>query len=158
MKIPFWLKVVIGILVCNGIGILASLITLPAIPEWYAGLNKPFFTPPNWLFGPVWTLLYTAMGVSAAAIWQQGFDKPEVKHALAVFIAQLMMNGMWSFLFFGFQNTGLALVEIVALWLAILLTIIRFKEIKAWTAWLLIPYLLWVSYAAALNIGIFMLN
>lgn len=158
MKIPFWLKILIGIIACNAIGLLASLITLPAIPAWYAGLEKPFFTPPNWLFGPVWTLLYTMMGISAAAIWQVGLNNKQVKHALAIFVAQLMMNGMWSYLFFGFQSVGLAMMEIIALWLAILLTIIRFKEIKAWAAWLLLPYLIWVTYAAALNFGIFILN
>lgn len=158
MRFPFWLKVIIGIVVCNAVGLLASLVTLPAIPEWYAGLQKPFFTPPNWLFGPVWTFLYTLMGISAAGIWEIGFSKPAVKHALAIFTAQLMMNGMWSFLFFGFQSIGLALIEIVALWLTILLTIIRFKELKAWTAWLLVPYLIWVTYATALNIALYILN
>ncbi|MDR9414918.1 MAG: TspO/MBR family protein [Gracilimonas sp.] len=157
-KIPFWLKITIGIIICNAVGLLASSITLPAIENWYVDLNKPSFNPPNWLFGPVWTLLYTLMGISAAAIWQVGFDKKQVKHALSIFGIQLMLNGIWSFLFFGFQSPLLAFIEILFLLAAIIFTIIRFKEIKPWTGWLLLPYLAWVMFASVLTLSIYILN
>ena len=157
-KLPYWLKIFIGILVCNAVGLLASSVTLPAIETWYAGLNKPPFNPPNWLFGPVWTTLYTLMGISAAAIWQEGLEKSYVKHALSIFGIQLMLNGIWSFLFFGFQNPLLAFIEILLLLVAIIFTFIRFKEIKPWTGWLLLPYLAWVTFASILTISIYILN
>ncbi|MDR9417485.1 TspO/MBR family protein [Gracilimonas sp.] len=157
-KIPFWLKIVLGIIVCNLIGLMASSVTLPAISDWYVNLNKPFFNPPNWLFGPVWTLLYTFMGIAAAMIWQQGFRHEKVKYALAIFGIQLGLNGIWSFLFFGFQSPLLAFIEIIILLIAIVITILKFKEIKPIAAWLLIPYLLWVLFASVLNFSIFLLN
>jgi len=157
-KSPFWAKIIIGILICNAVGLLASFATLPAITGWYAELNKPSFNPPDWLFGPVWTTLYTLMGISAAAIWNAGFEHPKIKHALSVFGIQLMLNGIWSFLFFGFQNPLLAFIEIIILLIAIIFTIIRFKEIKPWAGWLLIPYLLWVVFASVLNFSIYLLN
>lgn len=157
-KLPYWLKIFIGILVCNAVGLLASSVTLPAIETWYAGLNKPPFNPPNWLFAPVWTTLYTLMGVSAAAIWQEGFEKSHVKHALSIFGIQLMLNGIWSFLFFGFQSPLFAFVEILLLMAAIIFTFIRFKEIKPWAGWLLLPYLAWVTFASILTLSIYILN
>lgn len=158
MKIPFWLKIVLLIILCNIVGLMASSVTIPAIESWYSTLNKPPFNPPNWLFGPVWTLLYTLMGVSAAGIWQVGTKYKHVKHALAVFGIQLMLNGIWSFLFFGYQNPLIAFIEILILLTTIVFTFIRFKEIKPWTAWLLIPYLLWVAFASVLNLSIYLLN
>ncbi|SMO66665.1 TspO/MBR family protein [Gracilimonas mengyeensis] len=158
LKIPYWLKIVLGIIVCNLVGLLASSVTLPAIEGWYSQLQKPVFNPPNWLFGPVWTTLYTLMGVAAAGIWQVGFQHKAVKHALSIFGIQLALNGIWSFLFFGFQSPLLAFIEILFLLLAILITIKRFSELKAWTAWLLIPYLLWVSFASVLTFSIYWLN
>jgi tryptophan-rich sensory protein len=98
------------------------------------------------------------MGISAAAIWNAGFEHPKIKHALSVFGIQLMLNGIWSFLFFGFQNPLLAFIEIIILLIAIIFTIIRFKEIKPWAGWLLIPYLLWVVFASVLNFSIYLLN
>ncbi|HBQ60930.1 MAG TPA: sensory protein TspO [Balneolaceae bacterium] len=157
-KIPYWAKIIIGIVVCNAVGLLASSVTLPAIDGWYAGLNKPFFNPPGWLFGPVWTTLYTFMGISAAAIWQVGFNHPKVKEALAIFGVQLGLNGIWSFLFFGYQSPLFAFIEILCLLIAIIATIRIFKEIKPWTAWLLIPYLAWVMFASILNFSIYLLN
>lgn len=157
-KIPYWVKIGIGIIGCNLVGLLASTVTLEAIPGWYAQLNKPFFNPPNWLFGPVWTLLYTLMGISAAAIWQVGTDQNRVKHALSVFGIQLMLNAMWSFIFFGFKSPLLAFIEIICLLLVIIYTFRLFKEIKPWAGWLLVPYILWVTFAAALNLAIYILN
>ena len=104
MKIPFWAKILFGILICNAVGLAASTVTIPAISEWYVTLNKPSFNPPDWLVGPVWTLLYTLMGISAAAVWQAGTHKPEVVQALQFFGLQLLFNGLWSFLFFGLKN------------------------------------------------------
>jgi tryptophan-rich sensory protein len=158
MKIPFWLKILLSIIVCNIVGLLASSVTLPAISGWYSVLNKPPFNPPNWLFGPVWTLLYTLMGISAAAIWHVGINQKGVKHALSIFGIQLMLNGIWSFLFFGFQNPLIAFIEILFLFAMIVLTFIRFKDIKPWAAWLLVPYLLWVAFASMLNFSIYILN
>lgn len=158
ISLPFWVKIILGILICNVVGLLASSVTLPAIPGWYASLEKPFFTPPNWLFGPVWTILYTFMGISAAAVWNLGFHLNKVRHALSVFGIQLMLNGIWSFLFFGYQSPLLAFIEILFLMAAIWLTFLRFKELKPWAAWLLIPYLLWVAYASALTLSIYILN
>lgn len=157
-SIPYWLKIIIGIVVCNAVGLLASSVTLPAIPGWYEGLNKPFFSPPNWLFGPVWTTLYTLMGISAAAVWDLGFHLSKVRHALSIFGIQLMLNGIWSFIFFGFKSPLLAFIEILLLLAAIWFTFMRFKELKPWAAWLLIPYFLWVSFASVLNLSIFILN
>lgn len=157
-SIPYWLKIVIGIVICNAVGLLASSVTLPAIPGWYANLNKPYLNPPNWLFGPAWTTLYTLMGISAAAIWDLGYQLRKVRHALSLFGIQLMLNGIWSFLFFGFQNSLLAFIEILVLLTAIWFTFIRFKELREWAAWLLIPYLLWVIFASYLTLSIYILN
>ncbi len=158
MKIPFWLKIILSIVLCNIVGLLASSVTLPAISGWYSTLNKPPFNPPSWLFGPVWTLLYTLMGISVAAIWQMGSHQKGVKHALSIFGIQLMLNGIWSFLFFGFQNPLIAFIEILFLFVLIVITFVRFKELKPWAAWLLVPYLLWVAFASMLNFSIFILN
>jgi tryptophan-rich sensory protein len=157
-KLPYWVKIGIGILICNGVGLLASSVTLDAIPEWYTHLNKPFFNPPNWLFGPVWTILYTLMGISAAAIWQAGLDQKRVKKALYVFATQLGLNAMWSFLFFGYKNPLFAFIEILCLLVVIVVTIIHFRKIVPWAAWLLVPYLIWVAFASLLNFSIYLLN
>ncbi|MGN8226874.1 TspO/MBR family protein [Gracilimonas sp. BCB1] len=158
MKIPFWAKVIFGILACNAVGLAASTVTLPAISTWYADLNKPFFNPPNWLFGPVWTILYTLMGVVAAGIWEKGTSKPEIKSALNLFGAQLLLNGLWSFLFFGLQSPLIAFIEIILLLVFILLTFKKFRKIERWTGWLLVPYLMWVAFAGILNLSIVVLN
>lgn len=158
MKIPFWLKIVLSILICNAVGIISSSVTFDAIPTWYADLNKPSFNPPNWIFGPAWTILYTLMGISAAGIWESGIYKKKVKLALYAFGVQLALNGIWSFLFFGFKSPLIAFIEILFLIFAILITMNRFKEIKPWTAWLLLPYLLWVAFASLLNLAIYILN
>ncbi len=157
-RLPYWLKILIAIVICNLVGLAASTVTLDAIPGWYASLNKPSFNPPNWLFGPVWTSLYILMGISAAMIWQKGMNRTDVKHALSVFGIQLMLNGIWSYLFFGFQSPLLAFIEILFLLGMIILTMLRFRELKPLAAWLLVPYLLWVSFASILNFSIYLLN
>ncbi|MBM3844901.1 MAG: tryptophan-rich sensory protein [Verrucomicrobia bacterium] len=124
---------------------------------WYASLNKPSWNPPNWVFGPVWTALYTMMAVSAWLVWRnRGF----VKNALPLgsFLVQLILNALWSWLFFGLQNPALAFAEIVLLWLAIGATLLLFGRRSPLAAWLLAPYLVWVSFAAALNFTLWRLN
>jgi benzodiazapine receptor len=143
------------LLICFGVAALGSLATTPEIRGWYAALRKPSFTPPDWLFGPVWTALYAAMAVAAWMVWKRtGWQSG----AMAVFAIQLALNLAWSFIFFKFHETGLALVEIALLWAAIAATIIKFAPISNGAALLLAPYLAWVTYAAALNFSIWRLN
>lgn len=151
-------KLLISILVCLIIGFTGSLATTPAIPTWYQTLNKPLFSPPNWIFAPVWTTLYILMGVSLYLIWKKGFKNKKNKIAIQFFLIQLGLNLMWSFLFFGFQNPLLAFFEIIILWGAILLTIVKFYKISKVSAYLLLPYILWVSFASFLNLFIVILN
>lgn len=139
-------------------GALGSLFTTPAISGWYAGLARPALAPPNWVFGPVWTTLFILMGVAAFLVWDRGWGRREVKVALAAFAGQLALNVGWSYLFFGRQSPGAALLEIVALWLAIVLTALLFFRIRRPAAWLLLPYLLWVSFASYLNFAFWRLN
>lgn len=124
---------------------------------WYQALAKPSFTPPSWVFGPVWTALYLMMAVAAWLVWLQfGFRKAKI--GLSLFIGQLVLNGLWSWLFFGQHWLGVASLEIVVLWLMILATIISFWKLRPLSAYLLIPYLLWVGYASVLTITIWRLN
>ncbi len=151
-------KLLFLIITCEAVGILGAVFTAPAIPTWYAGLKKPSFSPPNWVFGPVWTLLYALMGISAYLVWQQGIEKPAVRHALFVFTLQLILNFLWSFFFFKLQSPLHALIEILLLWVLILVTIISFYKINKIAGLILIPYLLWVSFATLLNFYIVKLN
>ena len=151
-------KLLFSIIICEAIGILGAIFTAPAIPNWYAKLNKPSFSPPNWIFGPAWTMLYALMGVSVYLIWQQGIEKPEVKNALFIFTLQLILNFFWSFFFFKLQSPVYALIEIFLLWVLILATIISFYQINKAAGLILIPYLNWVSFATLLNFYIVKLN
>lgn len=153
-----FLEVVIAVLACQAAGLVGSLFTAPAIPAWYAGLNKPSFNPPSWLFAPVWTSLYTLMGIAAYLVWSRGGDRKEVKSALILFAVHLVLNALWSVIFFGWQKPWLAFGEIVLLWLAIILVFLRFYKLYRPAALLLIPYLLWVSFASFLNFSIARLN
>lgn len=137
-------------------GIIGSIFTISSIPTWYTFLNKPVFSPPNWVFGPVWTTLYILMGISYYLIWESN-TKQKYK-AIKIFLVQLVLNALWSIIFFGLRNPGLALVEVVALWITIVLTIKLFYPISKSAAYLLIPYLLWVSFASILNLFIVLLN
>jgi len=139
-------------------GALGSFYTMASIPTWYATLNKPMLNPPSWVFGPVWTILYIMMGIAAFLIWQKGWKGREVKIALVLFFVQLALNVLWSVIFFGQQNPGLALIEIIILWAAILATILSFKKSSKPAATLLVPYLLWVTFATYLNFAIWRLN
>jgi len=151
-------KLVISIIACQGAGLIGSLFTTPAIPTWYAGLQKPPFTPPSWLFAPAWITLYLLMGIAAFLVWRMGLDKRKVRTALIIFLAQLVLNALWSVVFFGMQSPLYGVIVIVLLWAAILVTILRFARLSATAAWLLVPYILWVSFAAVLNISIWLLN
>jgi translocator protein len=151
-------KLIITLVACQLAGIIGSIFTVSAIPCWYAQLLKPELNPPNWIFGPAWTILYILMGISAFLIWKKGFEKKEIKIALTVFIFQLFLNAIWSIIFFGLKNPFWAFIEIIILWLAILGTIIIFYKISKPAAILLIPYIFWVSFAAYLNYSIWQLN
>ena len=152
-------KIAIVVAVCLAVGYGSGLATQSSITTWFPTLNKPFFNPPNWLFAPVWTILYVMMGVSAGLIWSKLDTVPIlVKKALWVFTIQLILNALWSFLFFGMCNPFLALIEILLLWLMIVETIKVFKSIDSLASKLLIPYFLWVSFAMILNGGIWWLN
>lgn len=182
------------IVLCILGGLIGSFFTSSAIPTWYAGLNKPSFNPPNYLFGPVWTVLYIMMGISLYLVWSnaelnrgvatetetnkearasnvanakkeakskttsKNIEKKPVKIALLLFFVQLILNTLWSIIFFGFKMPGVAFFEIILLWFSILATIIIFYKISKPAAYLLIPYILWVSFAAVLNLFIWILN
>jgi tryptophan-rich sensory protein len=149
---------VLTIAVCLLVGFLGSVLTMPSIPTWYAALNKPIFSPPNWIFGPVWTTLFILMGISAYLILRQGLSNRRVILALSLFVLQLLLNLEWSFIFFARHNIGLAFGEIILLWLMTLVTAFYFYRLSKAAAWLFVPYLLWVSFAAVLNFSIWMLN
>lgn len=151
-------KLVLCILVCQLAGIVGSLFTISAIPMWYAGLVKPALNPPGWVFGPVWTILYALMGIAAFLIWKQGWQRKEVKTALRVFSAQLIANALWSIIFFRGHNSFYALIDILILWVLILVTIFFFYRISKPAAYLLVPYICWVSFATYLNYMIYALN
>ncbi|MCX6008784.1 MAG: tryptophan-rich sensory protein, partial [Chloroflexi bacterium] len=139
-------------------GLIGSIFTREAIPTWYAALEKPAFNPPNWLFAPVWTLLYIMMGVAAFLVWRKGLENKQVRIALIVFLVQLVLNALWSVAFFGLESPLYGLIVIAALWVAILLTVLKFYRISSAASVLLWPYLLWVTFAAVLNVSIWLLN
>ena len=149
---------VVGILVCELAGLLGGLATAPAIPTWYAGLTKPSWTPPGWLFGPVWTALYALMGVAAARVWLRRRSTPAARRSLGLFGIQLVLNAAWSFLFFGLHSPVLGLADIVVLWAAIAALVAWWWRLERPAALLLLPYLGWVSFAAALNAAIWGMN
>ena len=142
--------------ICLGAGALGSIFTSTSVRDWYPQLRKPAGTPPSWVFGPVWTTLYVLMGVSAWLIWRDyGWG---ARSALLIFFAQLALNVAWSGIFFGSRLPGVAFFEIVILWLAIAFNTVIFYWLRPLAAWLLLPYLLWVTYAGYLNGGIWRLN
>jgi benzodiazapine receptor len=151
-------EAVVSIVVCQVAGLIGSFATFPSIPTWYASLAKPPFNPPNWIFGPVWTTLYTLMGIAAFLVWRKGIKNREVKIALGIFLVQLVLNTLWSVVFFGLNSLAGGLVVIVVLWVAILLSIMTFFRISKAAGALLIPYILWVSFATILNFSLWQLN
>lgn len=152
------LKLSLSVLIPLLIGFVGSYFTAPAIPEWYAGLNKPSLNPPNWIFAPVWTILYIFMGVAFFLVWKESTETRRKIIAFAFFGAQLVLNLTWSIFFFGMKNPELALMNIVLLIIALVATMISFYKISKKTLYLLLPYLLWISFASYLNYQIIVLN
>ncbi|MBW2991705.1 tryptophan-rich sensory protein [Candidatus Woesearchaeota archaeon] len=150
-----YIKLLLSVLISLSAGFIGSIFTSSSVSTWYITLNKPVFNPPSWVFSPVWTALYILMGISLYLIWT---NKKKTKLAFTVFGIQLFLNALWSVIFFGLRNPLLAFIEIIILWCAILYTIIIFYRINKNASYLLIPYILWVSFAAVLNLYLVMLN
>lgn len=158
MKNIAWGKLVSFIVICELVGVVGSIFTINSIPSWYAVLNKPTFSPPNWLFGPVWTLLYALMGIAFYVVWQKRKEISAVKTSLNWFVVQLVLNGIWTPIFFGLKDLQLAFFVICAMWVSILVTIVKFWRISKTSSILLWPYLVWVSFALILNLFVWRLN
>lgn len=152
------LKVILSIVFCLLVGAIGSFFTAPAIPSWYAYLNKPFFSPPNWIFAPMWTILYILMGISFYLIWSNAKKGKSKNEALGNFYVQLILNFVWSPIFFGMKNLGLAFIVIVLMWMFILRTIQSFAKLNKKASYLLYPYIAWVSFASILNLSVWLLN
>jgi benzodiazapine receptor len=153
-----YLKMFVAVVICLLAGFIGSFFTTPAIGTWYATLAKPSFGPPNWIFAPVWTILFVLMGLALYLVWSRGLAERKNKTAFCFFLVHLVFNILWSVVFFGLHNPGLAFLVIVALWLMIAYLILNFYRIKKAAGWLLLPYLLWVSFATLLNFAIWQLN
>ena len=151
------IKLVVSLVLPLGAGAIAGLFTAKAVPEWYASLNQPSFSPPNWVFGPVWTVLYILMGISLFLVWQLDSGK-ERNLAIFVFLLQLLLNFGWSFFFFYFKMIGFALFEIILLWMSIVIMLFLFYKIKPIAAYINILYFLWVTFATILNSAYYFLN
>ena len=148
-------RLVVSVAVCEAAGIVGSAFTISAIPVWYATLQKPWFTPPNWLFAPVWLALYFLMGLTLYLLWQ---SRPQSKVALGAFGVQLLLNVAWSAVFFGARELFYGFVVIAALWFMILVTIVFSYRVSRSASALLVPYILWVTIASALNYNVWLLN
>lgn len=151
-------KLVAAILICQAAGGIGAIATASSVSGWYSTLNKPSFNPPNWVFGPVWTTLYTMMGIAVWMVWNKGISNPTVRMAVILFAIQLVLNSLWTFIFFYFHLTGWAFVEIIILLAAILLTTIWFFRISTASGILMLPYIAWVSFASVLNFSLWWLN
>jgi len=158
MELNGVIKFFISILASFAAGGIGSLFTFKVIPTWYAGLKKPPYTPPNWAFGPVWTTLYILMGISVFLVWRNGLAIDGALLAFTLFWIQLVINALWSVIFFGMKSRGGGVITIIVLWLLILATIITSFRVSVWASALLIPYIVWVSIASYLNIGVWLQN
>lgn len=152
------LKLAVSIAICQGAGMIGGLFTSKAVTTWYQAIKKPAFTPPNWLFGPVWILLYLVMGIALFLVWKSADSGINTTPAITIFAIHLAFNVAWSYLFFYLNNPLAGLIEIILLWILILVTLLMFYQIHKVAGLLLIPYLLWVSFAAVLNYSIWALN
>ncbi|MBD3362780.1 tryptophan-rich sensory protein [Candidatus Dojkabacteria bacterium] len=157
-KIQYLIKILFFIILCQTAGIIGSIFTTPNIQPWYSNLNKPFFNPPNWIFGPVWIILYTLMGISLYLISKKIKKNKNAESAIIIFVIHLVFNSAWSIVFFGLQNLFGGLVVIIILNIFIFYLIYIFYKINRTASFLLIPYLLWVMFATLLNISIYILN
>lgn len=153
-----WIKLVISIALPVSVGMFGSLFTRPEIDGWYQTIEKPSWQPPNWVFGPVWTTLYIMMGIAFYLVWKNSAAVSKKRPAMVLWGVQLVLNFFWSFIFFRLHQIGWALAEIIVLWLAILLTIFAFARISRVAAWLMVPYISWVSFAGLLTYAIYQLN
>lgn len=151
-------KLAIAVATPLAVGGLSGFLTARSVATWYPTLAKPSFNPPAWVFGPTWTVLYIMMGVAAFLVWRQGISSIDVRLALTLFAVQLALNGLWSILFFGLRSPGWAFAEIILLWLSIVATVWIFRRVVPAAALLMLPYLVWVTFAAVLNGSIWMLN
>lgn len=158
MHVSNTLKLLISLVLPLLAGFFGSIFTMPAIESWYRLLEKPLLAPPDFVFGPVWTTLYLMMGFAAYLVWKEGFSNGRVRMGLLIFILQLALNTAWSIFFFGLQSPAAGLYIIGALWVAIVLNIGAFYRVSKVAAWLLVPYLMWVSFASYLNYAIWSLN
>ncbi|MEI6158178.1 MAG: TspO/MBR family protein, partial [Atribacterota bacterium] len=153
----YW-KLIVSILVCQGAGYVGSFFTIPSLSVWYENLKKPFFNPPSWIFSPVWISLFILMGISLFIIWRKSSLDEQVSTAIVLFTIQLALNVLWSVTFFHFRSPLGGVVVIVFLWMAIFFTMWKFYFIDRTAAFLLVPYLSWVSFAGVLNTFLFLLN
>lgn len=151
-----FVKLITSLAIPQLIGGIGAFFTISSVQSWYLTINRPSWNPPNWLFGPVWTLLYFLMGIASFLIWKS--EHPDRKKLMTLYFVQLFLNGLWSPAFFGAQSPMLGLVVILPLWMMILACIIHFKMVSKWASILMVPYLLWVSFATALNAAIWWLN
>jgi tryptophan-rich sensory protein len=152
------MKLLISILIPVLVGAISGFFTMSGVNGWYAVANKPWFNPPNWIFAPVWTTLYVLMGIALFLVWRSDADKAIKQTAIALFAIQLTLNFFWSIIFFKLQQPGWAFSEIILMWVMILLTILWFGKISSPAAWLLVPYISWVSFASVLNYYVWRLN
>jgi translocator protein len=151
-------KLAAAVLFCLIVGSLGSLVTITGPGSWYSTLQKPFFTPPGWVFAPVWITLFILMGIALCLVWESGTGKRDVQIALGIFGVQFILNVIWSFLFFGLRSPILGFIDILLLWVMIVMTMRAFYRVKKSAAYFLIPYITWVSIALALNGAIFFMN
>ncbi len=152
------MKFVVALLICQGAGLVGSIFTVPNIPTWYVFIRKPSFTPPTWFFTPVWTLLFLFMGIALFLIWKEGLSTQKVKPAMVIFFIQLILNMSWSFAFFGARSPFAGFIVIILLLVMILINAITFYSIQPVAGLLLIPYFIWVCFAAVLNHSLLLLN
>ena len=153
-----WVWLLFWVGAAEGAGALGTFFTIPAISGWYATLVRPALAPPSWVFGPVWVMLYLLMGIAAWLVWLHWAESREARRAIDLFALQLVLNAAWSPIFFGLQSLGGALIEIVLLWLAIAFTIRAFNRVSRAAAWLMAPYLAWVTFATYLTAAFWFLN
>jgi translocator protein len=151
-------RLIVSILIPLVIGSVGSIVTISQIPTWYSALIKPSWAPPNWLFGPVWTTLYILMGIALFLVWREGLNRSDVRFAILIFAVQLVLNLLWSIVFFTYHSLFGSFILIMILWIAILANIIAFSIISRTAGLLLVPYIVWVSIASYLNYSVYLLN
>ena len=152
------IKLIIAIAIPLAVGATSGFFTATGVESWYQTINKPSWNPPGWIFGPVWTTLYVMMGIALFFVWKSAATELLKRTAISLFAVQLLLNFFWSFIFFDQHQSGWALVEIITMWVSILLTIFSFAQVSKTAAWMLVPYISWVSFASILNYTIWKLN